>query len=681
MFKKILILLLLLMLTSAAMLVIAVQPFFIRAVILPRLEAVTDTSIEVESFSLAPFSRLEVEKGRIRKLDGSFEFEFDSFTVGYDLMKILRGTVEMDQIVLLRPELRLRLDPDAKAPIDMAADKTKADVSDLRIHIRNVQITDGRVRLILPKALVDLEDVQLRVPELRNGGILRPQFDTRLRVMQSNQPDVQKVEGTISSTMEIQLSDSLKPLSFSGGFTAGVRHAELEGRELQIQFHSEMGINPEAKSFQVRALTGQAQLAGQQILDLSLRAPMEVDASESPIRLSDTELQFDMGPFQVSDLPFAEFIPVQSAAVELRSRLQVTESGNQIAATAKISVKRLQGQFQGVDLSNWEFDGQADLAGSADEVNWKDVRALLTYKEEPFLDLRSSGSSKLSFEDGDATVHFSSVPLKVLAELLPDFPVGEGAVSGSSQLRWTAEPEVSFRMDLEGTGLNLDGDKVLPSPLQLNLVGSATPETLRLRMAQFAWPATEGYQNRLTASGTVDWQDVDAVETHLEITGEALDVKPWHFPSEEKEAVSGEAPVTASVPEELKLPLLPLKPSTLSLRVAALRLDKLLIRDLILDVGADRQQLEFKPLNFKLNESEFTSQGRFDWSDSLAAYELKADLMSLRIQPVIDSLLPEMTGMVSGFVQGGLQLSGKGTTLDAVREHLRGELTVSLREG
>lgn len=678
--RKWLIALFVVLLLPLLAIVIAVQPFFIRAVILPRIEAATDSAIEVEAFSLSPFSSFTAEKGRIRKLDGEFDLEFDSLVLRFHLIQILKGTLDVDQLRVVRPVLLVRMDAE-KEPGELSPADPKEDSADPRIHIRNLEIVEGRVTLLFPEARLELADLQLHIPEIRNGARVQPRFETSLRIMQPDQPDQAQVAGTISSEMDLHLSDALQPTSFTGGVQARIQPTELEGRELRVDFQSDLGLGLDDRTFQVRALSGEAQLGDQQILELRLIAPMEVDASETPPRISDTEIQFALGPFNLRDVPFSEFLPVQAANVELRSRLEITESGHRIAASAQFAVRDMDGQFEDIELSDWEFEGKLDLNGTMDRLEWEDSQLLGRFKGEPFLDLTSSGHTRIPFEEGDARLRFAPVPIAVVARLLPEFPLRDGKLSGNTRVRWSPGPEANLRLDLEGVGLQLEEEKELPSPLRLDLVAAATSERVILRTARFSWPATEGYANEIQASGTVDFGDVDAVEAHLEITGDTLDAKPWYFPPVEKEVVASEPAVTAPIPEELNLPPLPLKPSTLSLRVAEVRLEDLVIRDLTVDAEAERQHILLKPMNFMVNESEFTSEARFDWSETLAAYQLQAEMTPLNIQPIADSLMPDKTGALTGSVQGAMELSGQGTLWSSMRETFRGNVDVSLREG
>ncbi|MDA3874392.1 MAG: AsmA family protein, partial [Kiritimatiellae bacterium] len=678
--RKPLIALALLLLIPLVAILIAVQPFFIRAVVFPRIEAATGTSIDVESFSLSPFSKLTAEKGHIRKLDGTYDLEFDSLVIRYDLIRILKGSLEVDQLRWVRPVLQVRMDAE-QDPGTVSTTEAKEEQPDPRIHLRDLEIVEGRVTLLFPEARLELADIQLQIPEIRNGTRVQPHFETSLRIMRPDHPELPQVEGTISSEMDLQLSEALQPTSFTGGFHARIQHAELEGRELRIAFETDFDFQVDNQTFQIRTLSGEAELGEQQILDVRLLAPMDVDASAMPPRISDTELHVTLGPFNIRDVPFSEFLPVQSANVELRSRLQITESGQRIAASAQFAARDMEGQFQGVDLSEWDVEGTLDLNGTSERLEWKDARMMARYRGAHFLDLTTSGTTRIPFEEGDATLQFAPIPFAVVAKRFPEIPFRDGNVSGNTRVRWSPGPEVNVRLDLEGTGLVFEKDKILPSPLHLDMVAAVTLETLTLRTARFAWPASEGYGNEVTVSGSADWEDVEAVEAHLIVSGDTLDVKPWYFPLTEKEPAPTKVAASASVPEELKLPALPLKPSTLTLRVGEVRLNDLLIRDLVVEAKAERQQLQFKPVNFTLNESTFSSEAQFDWSEALAAYQLQAEMTPLNIQPIADSLLPEKTGALTGIVQGAMQMSGQGTTWANMRENLRGDLDVSLREG
>ena len=79
--------------------------FFLRSVVLPSIEKSMMATIQVEDISLSPFSQIELKDLIITPYNGETLVSAKGALVRYSLLTILGGTIKLDQLQLMNPEV------------------------------------------------------------------------------------------------------------------------------------------------------------------------------------------------------------------------------------------------------------------------------------------------------------------------------------------------------------------------------------------------------------------------------------------------------------------------------------------------------------------------------------------------------------------------------------------------
>lgn len=427
--RKLLIALVLIVFLPFLILLIAIQPFFIRFVVLPQVAKATDSSITVASLSFSPRSEIYLEGLHYLANDQSVNAEVKSVSVRYDLRKILKGSIHIDEITLVQPDVSYR------SPLT-TADKTKtvdetASKKPPTLHIQNVVIKDGTFRLIQAEQTLELSKLNFELPSLVTGEPIHPVFETKFLAFETDNPDASPLEGSIEADFIIGLNQNLLPTAAKGSLLAKAHQTGAEVPEsMDVNLSTDLELDIETKVFSIRELSALARQADQDILRLELDQPTEIRFSDASPTFSDTRLRLYIPRVDIPGLPFAQFLPITSGNLFIDSDVEVTGSGSDIRGRLDFGIENLSVSTPDPD----DFILAKRLSGNA-ALHWEEGSRGDLQLNLDAVDVRTPNGKKLP----------SPLVLKLDADATPSkVEVKELLVS------WSATPESDNQVQING---------------------------------------------------------------------------------------------------------------------------------------------------------------------------------------------------------------------------------------
>lgn len=611
--RKLLFVIFILLLLPVLLVGLAVQPFFITSVILPRVEKATDSQIEIGSLAFSPFSKLVVEDVVYRKNDQSMIAELQSLTLSYNLIKSLKGTITVEELRLNQPNITYRMLEAESATLTPKISESGLAKELPVFDIKNVKIENGSFTFIQEEQTLQVTDVSFKLPAFVTGESLNPSFTASLLSTSAETSTRSALNGTLEADFEVGLDKDLLPSSLKGQLTAAVESSNSGlPKALSIDLKTDLEMNLEDRLFSIRELSILALQADRDLIRLEVKQPTEINLSGSIPSFTDTEITLNIPKVNLQDLPFSEFFPTLSGTIYANGDVSITRSGK--AAVAKLDV----------DLEN------------------------LFLKN-------ASGENAIQ-----------------ATKLL-----------GQASLNWVEGQTSKLQLQLNANQVMLPGKKKVPSPLQVRLDLEASPTRGDIKAFSLSWSETPDFENRIQVEGFADWADVKALKADLKVRASTLDLKPWSSFLVQTEAATPEqdSPSEASSDTRIELSSWPLDSIKADVEIEGIKLEKILLERIKLNLSAGAEQLSIQPASLVVNGSTLATDLELSWKEGPVVFATSSSLSPLDLEPIFDTLLPTKLGAITGVVQGQTTFTTQGQNLEELWEALNGSIDFAYTEG
>ena len=169
----------------------------VKALVLPRVAAALHAELTVEQLSLSPFSGIDLKQVKLSPVGGQPLAEIAGVKVRYQLFKLIRGELAIDEVVVDHPRFTIRQRADGGSDLSdwlaklrggtatpAVGTKTSAPI---QLKIGKVSIRDGAVRYELVKAdgfkdVWAIDALELGVDQVRNGATSEIKLSAALQV-------------------------------------------------------------------------------------------------------------------------------------------------------------------------------------------------------------------------------------------------------------------------------------------------------------------------------------------------------------------------------------------------------------------------------------------------------------------------------------------------------------------
>ncbi|MBI2946013.1 MAG: AsmA family protein, partial [Verrucomicrobia bacterium] len=404
---------------------VATSSAFVKAFVLPRIGPAIGADLAAEQVSLSPFSQVVLRKVQLRTTGAERLVTADEAKVRYNLLAILRGDIDVQEVTLTAPQVHIAIEADGKSNLDPLlkagpAPKTAAPASPLRLNVRNVNVKNGKLRMISRQKdgttqTVEVENLNLAIDQLRNGSTGKVSLSTEAKFAQSASSaktgGSDGAQAKLAGELTLGLDAQLMPSAIQGAVRADLTQADGAFKDLaglSANLQADTTLN-EIRQFALRFERG-----GKALGSIAASGPFNLEKRETRLKLDVQSI--DRQVLNLIGAPrgwdFGDSTLNASGTVE------VAQNGATIATTGsivgnRVGIRQAAGVTPPLDL-NLEYQINLNL----DQKTGSVAKLSLSAKENQRDLLQASLDRPMPLNWGGAT---ASVPDSTLQLAVRDF--------------------------------------------------------------------------------------------------------------------------------------------------------------------------------------------------------------------------------------------------------------------
>lgn len=321
---------------------------FLKAVVLPRVGAALNANITAEELALSPFSKLTVKNLSVVTTGSEPVLSINEARFGYDLLKILRGEIEIQEITLEEPRIHVVASADGTSNLDVFVTQSTSGTQGTSdpppsVRIQNISIKNGSIQFTADQGddevqNLSLTGIDLSVNQISAGQTASISFSSKFgseNVIQGKPSEPSgTLNGSATSSLEIEFAETLFPSSIKGETqweleTATGSYSELVGLQGRL--------SAELTATEIRRLDLQLDREGTRLGNIHIAGPWDLMASEGRLTLNlavvDPQALASAG--SLAGVDFEDGVLNTTNSVEIRS------AGNVIDVTGSLTADRL----------------------------------------------------------------------------------------------------------------------------------------------------------------------------------------------------------------------------------------------------------------------------------------------------------------------------------------------------
>ena len=234
-------------LTLGVLLVLLVATYFVatsawclKSIILPRVSKATGATITVQDASISPFSSVTLTGLKVQTTGTEPLVTAKQVVARYSLMSIIGGNINVDEVSINDPVIRVVMNADGtsnldpftkkpagapapKAPPSKPAEPPQIDVKKLAIN--NATILFSQQQTNGSRTDAELSRFTFTAANLKNGQTAKLALGTALKVSSAAGTNANELTASFSSTFDIALKPDLMPKQVTGGADLAVAQA------------------------------------------------------------------------------------------------------------------------------------------------------------------------------------------------------------------------------------------------------------------------------------------------------------------------------------------------------------------------------------------------------------------------------------------------------------------------
>ncbi|HEX4120606.1 MAG TPA: AsmA family protein [Verrucomicrobiae bacterium] len=341
---------------------------FFKGAVLPRISRAIGAEMTVADASVSPFSHISLKQVKIVGPGGEPFFEAADIRLDYSLMRILGGTLKVDNISVDSPSLTIVQNADGTLNVDplrkgfnnapgSPAPAPPQNSKPRRIELRNVAIKNAVVHCVfnLPGGgvrTVDVSGINVALDQLMNGQSGKFTASANAKI---SAPSNSVVEANASADVEFTLNQDLAPVSFKAKMDEQVSHAEGSFKYL-AGFRSTFrgNVTPdEVKEISERVYRDDAVLG-----EVNLAGPLDLAKKEGRLTLTVGTINRQL----LGLVGAAIGIDFGTTAFTSVSTITLKDSGSLVAIKAQGSATNLSINSNGHPTPPLNVTGDCDIA-------------------------------------------------------------------------------------------------------------------------------------------------------------------------------------------------------------------------------------------------------------------------------------------------------------------------------
>ncbi|MBL9138653.1 MAG: AsmA family protein, partial [Verrucomicrobiales bacterium] len=356
---------------------------FAKAVVLPKVGAALNATVEAESISLSPFSSVEIRKLKVTPQGRETLATVDLARVRYSLFAIIGGNIDVDEIlvsdstvtVVQRSDGTSNLDPVLKKLSEPAATPapTSTPSKSPQMNLRSLQIANAKVSYESTAAdgtvtRLDVEGANFNLKDLKNGGTGSADTAASVKFTQgpTSGPPTNAIDAKISGRFGLSLTTDLAPSTVSG-------NAELKAGAGRGAFKEFEGfgatLTAELTPEELKNLAVQFQRQGAAFGSMSASGPLNLAKKEGRLQINIAAI--DRNVLNLVGAPMnLDFVTTR---FDSTNSVQIADGGQRFSIAGsvtgrQVSVKQGELTVPALDLRK-AYDLVVDMAKQTATVN------------------------------------------------------------------------------------------------------------------------------------------------------------------------------------------------------------------------------------------------------------------------------------------------------------------------
>jgi hypothetical protein len=350
---------------------------FFKGVILPKVSTAMNADVTVTDASISPFSSVILRGLSVRPAQAEPVFTAAEVRMRYSLLKMLGGTLKVDEMMLVSPKVYVEQRADGTSNLDpllknskTSTDATKRAPGDKpsqppQIDIKQVAMTDGSVRFVQRNGkggedIVELANLNLALSELKNGQVGKlTGSGTARRSTRTAEGSNASVQVALTAALTLGLSPALEPSAVGGSINLTVNHATGDLAPWNgFGTVADVDLTPtEVKRLSIRAVKGAETLA-----ELRVSGPFDLAKHEGVLKV-------ELGPIDrrllnLAGGPEMDFGPT---TVTSSHTITIARAGQGIVAQGDLKVANLSVVRNGATLPSTDLETRYDVSADLDK--------------------------------------------------------------------------------------------------------------------------------------------------------------------------------------------------------------------------------------------------------------------------------------------------------------------------
>ena len=335
---------------------VATSEWALKSIILPKASAVMNAKVTVDSASLAPFSAVTLRGLKVQSTGTEPLVTATEVCLRYHLLDILKGNLNVDEVILESPVVNLvtfpdgttNLDPLTKqSPEDKKKDKAPKQAKSekpTRLDLKKFALNNATVRQIVQRKdgtrlVTELTGVTVTADNLGNDKTGRLSLAANLKLDQGlNSASNGVLTAKLKGNFDLALDASLKPKMIKGRSTLEV--ADARGVFQQAAGLSAV-LNADLTPTQLTDVSVRFAQGGKNLGALTASGPFNAETSEGKIVLAVSQIDR-----QVLNLAGAALgVDFNRTSINSTNTIELTQRGRMV----KVDGQTLIGSFSATE--------------------------------------------------------------------------------------------------------------------------------------------------------------------------------------------------------------------------------------------------------------------------------------------------------------------------------------------
>lgn len=402
---------------------------FLKKLVLPQLSLALKAEVTVTDLEVSPFRKLVLRDLQIQPLGNEPVLTVKELRARYSLLSILRGKIEVAELVLESPDLTVIQDPDGRSNLDFLAKLSDAKSQQsatnqpasggaLQLNLQSVQIHNATVRLTQkhlngPSDVTEISGLNFKLQNLGNGQAGQVELALNLACAKTNAAvtNASSLQASLGGAFAFALGPDLKPIEVKGQLDCSAPTATGEFSHLA---ELAVRLDCDISATEIKRLAVSLARANAALGEVRVAGPFNLAKLEGKLRVEAPGL--DRRALNL--LGAVNGLDFGTTTVNISADVELAQGGKVLSLAGRAEAAQLQWIQQGRTSPTLEM--RCDFAGALDRVARKaEVRFLnLTAQQNSQLVLQSELPQALTLTWGGTVTSASDAKLSLLLSTL-----------------------------------------------------------------------------------------------------------------------------------------------------------------------------------------------------------------------------------------------------------------------